>query len=301
MRDLLMGVRIVLTAVLPLRCPYCRSPGRQGYHTGCCAVLCSRMAVAVWLARRRGGLAHARPAMVGRRRRAHGRRRRRVHRRRDGFVLDGLHALTLVGYAAAAAAAGAALAIRLRAPVEAAGAPAGRIAPVTAASGARLGGCVAFALGFAATHAPLTLYDAPAITSTSPRAGCRITRCRSCRRRSATRRRPTRRPTASSLFLWLMAPWHGDFLARVRPGAVLAPRRRRALRDWRVGSARRAAHAWYPAAFFLLARPVVEQAVGADVDLILRRALRRRRSIWGSSRSTAIRRRTGRCWAWRSA
>src|SRR5262249_52042767 len=68
-------------------------------------------------------------------------------------------------------------------------------------------------------------------------------------------------------FLSLMLPFHGDLLARVGQfpfyvliAVVLYAFARRA--------GARPEHAVYPAAFFLLARPVVEEAVGADVDLI---------------------------------
>jgi hypothetical protein len=68
-------------------------------------------------------------------------------------------------------------------------------------------------------------------------------------------------------FAWLMLPFHADLLARMGqfPFALLAAMSL-------FGIARQlgapAAHAVYPAAFFLLARPVVEQFIGADVDLI---------------------------------
>ncbi|HEY7792268.1 MAG TPA: hypothetical protein VIC33_17275, partial [Vicinamibacterales bacterium] len=68
-------------------------------------------------------------------------------------------------------------------------------------------------------------------------------------------------------FLWLMLPFHGDFLARVGQvpfyglgaAALFALGRRLGLRP---------AHAVYPAALFLVSRGVMEQAVGADVDLM---------------------------------
>ena len=68
-------------------------------------------------------------------------------------------------------------------------------------------------------------------------------------------------------FLWLMLPFHGDFLARVGQlpfyalGAVTAYALAR-----RLGAAPR--HALYAPTVFLVAPPVVEQAVGANVDLI---------------------------------
>ncbi|HEX3704437.1 MAG TPA: glycosyltransferase family 39 protein [Vicinamibacterales bacterium] len=68
-------------------------------------------------------------------------------------------------------------------------------------------------------------------------------------------------------FLWLMLPFHGDVLARIGQlpfyllgGVGLYSLARTA------GAA--PAHAVYPPLFFSFARPIVEQAVGADVDLI---------------------------------
>jgi dolichyl-phosphate-mannose-protein mannosyltransferase len=68
-------------------------------------------------------------------------------------------------------------------------------------------------------------------------------------------------------FLWLMLPIHGDLLARVGQipfliaiGAALYGLARR------MGA--RPVHAVYPALLCLASRPIVEQAVGADVDLI---------------------------------
>ena len=68
-------------------------------------------------------------------------------------------------------------------------------------------------------------------------------------------------------FLWLMLPFHGDLLARIGqlPFLLLAGM---AL----YGVARRSGvapqHAVYAPTLLFLARPVVEQAVGADVDLV---------------------------------
>jgi len=68
-------------------------------------------------------------------------------------------------------------------------------------------------------------------------------------------------------FLWLMLPFHGDVLARAGEfpfylfgGLTLYAIARR------LGSA--PSHALYAAGLFLLARPVIEQAIGADVDLV---------------------------------
>ncbi|MCU1384394.1 MAG: hypothetical protein JWL71_3091 [Acidobacteria bacterium] len=68
-------------------------------------------------------------------------------------------------------------------------------------------------------------------------------------------------------FLWLMLPFHGDFAARLGqlPFLLLGAVALYAIAR-RCGA--RPTHAMYAPLFFLLARPVVEQGVGADVDLI---------------------------------
>ena len=68
-------------------------------------------------------------------------------------------------------------------------------------------------------------------------------------------------------FLWLMLPFHGDLLARIGqlPFLLLAGTTLYAIAR-RSGVA--PAHAAYAPMFLFLARPVVEQAVGADVDLV---------------------------------
>src|SRR5438105_5143895 len=68
-------------------------------------------------------------------------------------------------------------------------------------------------------------------------------------------------------FLWLMIPFHGDLVARVgqMPFYLLIATALYALAR-RIGAP--PAHAAYVPAFALLSRPIVEQAVGADVDLV---------------------------------
>jgi hypothetical protein len=74
-------------------------------------------------------------------------------------------------------------------------------------------------------------------------------------------------PNGELFFLWLMLPFHGDFLARIGqlPFLLLSAASLYAIAR-RCGA--RADHASYAPLFFVLARPVVEQAVGADVDLV---------------------------------
>jgi Dolichyl-phosphate-mannose-protein mannosyltransferase len=68
-------------------------------------------------------------------------------------------------------------------------------------------------------------------------------------------------------FLWLMIPFHGDLAARIGqvPFYLLAGVALYALAR-RLGA--RPEHAIYPPAFFLLAKPIVDQAAGANVDLV---------------------------------
>jgi Dolichyl-phosphate-mannose-protein mannosyltransferase len=68
-------------------------------------------------------------------------------------------------------------------------------------------------------------------------------------------------------FLWLMLPFHGDLVARIGqlPFLLLGGAGLYAIAR-RIGA--RPEHAAYAPLFYFLARPVVEQAVGADVDLI---------------------------------
>ncbi|HET6956155.1 MAG TPA: hypothetical protein VFI56_06220 [Vicinamibacterales bacterium] len=68
-------------------------------------------------------------------------------------------------------------------------------------------------------------------------------------------------------FLWLMLPFHGDLLARIGqlPFLLLAGIALFAIAR-RSGAAPQ--HAAYAPMFLFLARPIVEQAVGADVDLV---------------------------------
>jgi hypothetical protein len=68
-------------------------------------------------------------------------------------------------------------------------------------------------------------------------------------------------------FLWLMLPLHGDLLARIGQVPFLALIGL-GLYDIarRLGASR--SHAMWPVMFCFVSRPIVEQAVGADVDLI---------------------------------
>jgi hypothetical protein len=69
------------------------------------------------------------------------------------------------------------------------------------------------------------------------------------------------------LFLWLMAPFHGDLVARIGqlPFLLVGAVAIHAIAV-RVGAPR--THSIVAVLLYLVARPIVEQAVGADVDLI---------------------------------
>ncbi|HEX7138121.1 MAG TPA: glycosyltransferase family 39 protein [Vicinamibacterales bacterium] len=130
-----------------------------------------------------------------------------------------------------------------------------------------VGALVAFAIAFALGHAPLTLYDSLsyhlffAARWVQDHAISIIPTPFSDEAQAYA-------PANGELFLaWLMLPVHSDALARIGqfPFALLAALTLFALAR-RLGAP--TAHAIYPAAFFLLSRPVVEQMIGANVDLI---------------------------------
>jgi len=130
-----------------------------------------------------------------------------------------------------------------------------------------VGALVVFAVAFALGHAPFTLYDSLsyhlhfAARWVQDHAISIIPTPFSDEAQAYA-------PANGELFLaWLMLPIQSDALARMGqfPFALLAALTLFALAR-RLGAP--AAHAIYPAAFFLLSRPVVEQMVGANVDLI---------------------------------
>ena len=126
---------------------------------------------------------------------------------------------------------------------------------------------LSFGAGFAITHSPLTLYDSVSYhlffaarwvqdgaLSIIPTPFSDIAQAYA--------------PGNGELwFAWLMLPFHGDLAARIGqlPFAILAAATLYALAR-RLGAPSR--HAVYPAAFFLFSRPILEQAIGANVDLI---------------------------------
>lgn len=266
-----MGERIVLTAALALALPLLPLAWQEGYHTTS-VVVCLAMAVAVWWSA--AAVASRVPSGDG--------SAGVVVRTAvlavacivlTGFVLDGLHALTLAGFAGAAAVGAVATlvlektktrqkAVGLIPPL--AWTPPSRVCLAGLAIASAL---VAFAIGFAATHAPRTLYDAVSYHLYFSARWLQDHAISVLATPFSDEAQAYAPANGELFFLWLMMPWHGDFLARagqlpfwfLGAAALYAIARR-------LGAAR--AYAVYPALFFMLARPVLEQAVGADVDLI---------------------------------
>lgn len=126
---------------------------------------------------------------------------------------------------------------------------------------------LAFMIGFGATHSPLTLYDSLSYHLFFSARWLQDHRLSIIPTPFSDVAQAYAPANGELFFLWLMLPFHGDLLARMGqlPFAVLGAATLFALAR-RLGAARE--HAWYPAAFFLLSRPVLEQAIGANVDLI---------------------------------
>lgn len=260
-----MDVRLVLVTGLALAVPLLPIAWRQGYGTGQ-ACLALAMSAAVWW------LAAAIAARVGP---AAGRAEGLVRTAvlacavvvGTGFVLEACHALSLAGYLSASAVTLiAAAALRLSGIPPAAQAWR-RPAPTVVLILAMLSAMLAVSLAFAATHAPFSLYDA---ISYHLYFAARWLQDHAMSILPTPFSDPSQayEPANGELFfVWLMAPWHGDFAARAGqvPFWLLGALSLYAIAR-RLGAARQ--HAWYPALLFLVARPIVEQAIGADVDLI---------------------------------
>ena len=129
------------------------------------------------------------------------------------------------------------------------------------------GSMLALALAFGATHAPLTLYDSLSYHLFFAGRWVQdhaITIIPTPFSDEAQAYAPA---NGEAFFAWLMLPFHGDLIARIGqfPFALLGAATLYALAR-RAGAS--SAQAAYPPAFFLLSRPVAEQMVGANVDLI---------------------------------
>lgn len=181
-----------------------------------------------------------------------------------GLILGALGFLSIGGFVATELACLAATFFFPRVPRDkVAAAPVPLPAPVIGLVAALL----AFAVGFGITHAPLTLYDS---VSYHLHFAARWLQDRSISiiPTPFSDEAQAYAPANGELFfVWLMAPFHGDLLARIgqMPFAVAGCVLVYALA---VRAGARPAHAVYPALFFLLSRQVLEQAVGANVDLV---------------------------------
>ena len=130
-----------------------------------------------------------------------------------------------------------------------------------------IGALAAFAVGFGLTHAPFTLYDSLSYHLFFAARWLQDHRL-SIIPTPFSDPAQAYQPGNGELFLmWLMLPVHGDLVARVGqlPFAALGAVAVYGLAR-RLGAAPE--HAVYPSACFLMARPVFEQAIGANVDVI---------------------------------
>ena len=182
-----------------------------------------------------------------------------------GLVLGGLGYLTLTMFCVLAVAALIATAFLTPSPGSAFGAldPAALAIPVVAL----LAALVAFMVGFGATHSPLTLYDSLSYHLFFPARWLQDHRLSIIPTPFSDVAQAYAPANGELFFVWLMLPFHGDLLARIGqlPFCLLGAATLYALAR-RVGAA--PAHAIFPSVFFMLSRPVLEQAIGANVDLI---------------------------------
>ena len=130
-----------------------------------------------------------------------------------------------------------------------------------------LASLLTFIVGFAMTHAPLTLYDSLSYHLYFPARWLQDARLSIIATPFSDPAQAYAPGNGELFLLWLMLPFHGDLVARVGqlPFTVLGALVLFALAR---RSGARTEHAIYAPAFYLLARPVVEQSAGANVDLI---------------------------------
>ena len=179
-----------------------------------------------------------------------------------GLLLGTAGLVGPIGYLAAAAL-GVAATVRLRAPAP--------DAPIVAATPVLLAivlcPIVVFVVTAGLTQSPLTLYDSLSYHLLFPARWLQEHRLSIVPTPFSDEAQAYAPANGELFFLWLMAPFHGDIAARIGQlpfyfviGAALYALARR------IGAA--PSHAAYVPAFALLSRPIVEQAVGADVDLV---------------------------------
>jgi len=182
-----------------------------------------------------------------------------------GLVLGALKRVTVNGFVVAqfAAFAGSMLLRRPAPAIE----PGPRVRGSAAIVIGIIGALLITALAFAVTQAPFTLYDSLSYHLFFPARWLQEHALSIIPTPFSDEAQAYAPANGELWFLWLMLPFHGDVFARLGqvPFGLLAMVTLYALAR-RLGAS--PAHAIYPPAFFLLARPVLEQFVGADVDLI---------------------------------
>ena len=126
---------------------------------------------------------------------------------------------------------------------------------------------LALVISFGLVHSPLTAYDSLSYHLFFPARWLQEHRLSIIATPFSDEAQSYAPANGELFFLWLMTPFHGDQLARIGQvpfygliGIVLYALARRA--------GAQPGPATYPALFAMIARPIVEQAVGADVDLI---------------------------------
>lgn len=129
------------------------------------------------------------------------------------------------------------------------------------------GALLAFAIAFAFGHAPMTLYDSVSYHLFFAGRWLQDGALSIIPTPFSDEAQAYTPANGELFFVWLMLPFHGDLLARFGqlPFALLTAATL-VLLARRLGAS--VEHALYPAAFFVLARPTLEEAVGANVDLV---------------------------------
>jgi hypothetical protein len=129
------------------------------------------------------------------------------------------------------------------------------------------GALVAFALAYAVAHAPLTLYDALSYHLFFAARWVQDHALSIIPTPFSDEAQAYAPANGELFFVWLLLPFHGDLLARLGqfPFGVVAFVTLYLLAR-RLGAS--PVQAIYPPAFLALSRPILEQAIGANVDLV---------------------------------
>jgi hypothetical protein len=125
----------------------------------------------------------------------------------------------------------------------------------------------ALIVGFGITHGPQTLYDSLSYHLLFPARWLLEHRLSIIPTPFSDEAQAYQPANGELFFLWLMLPFHGDLIARFGqfPFLLLIGVTLYAIAR-RIGA--RPEHAVYAGVFCFLSRPIVDQAVGADVDLV---------------------------------